>query len=199
MRSRPVEAIDPRFAGPEQCPLMGDFCSENLPPLRRIDYSQGVSFELVEGPMGNTGSLSCAVGTVQRGIPFLAGPDNEWGEHRAMCDMPTELMIVDLFVHRELAFAIPPSVSLHSEMAAGGSDGPKLRRSLPLSEPLQDLGRGPQPPTTPEYPRYKALTRAVFARLAADPADFHGFRVKLPYPACPTSILLRYRLPVPRA
>lgn len=195
MRTHAAEAIDPRFSGPNQCPLMGDFCSENLPPLRRIDYPRGMSFELVEGPVGNKGSLSCAVGTIQRGIPYYAAPDNEWGEHRAVCDLPAELMIVDLFVHQSFAFAIPPQASLHSELAAGASDGPRLRRQLPLSEPLQDLGVSPEPPTTPEYPRYTALTRAVFARLGVDPGAFHGFRMKLPFPACPTSIMLRYRLP----
>lgn len=195
MRTRATESIDPRFDGPDQCPLMGDFCSEPLPELRRIDYPRGMSFELVEGPMGNTGAQTCAVGAIQREIPYHAGPDNEWGEHRAVCDIPAELMIVDLFIHQSLAFAIPPSVSLHSELAAGGDGGPKLRRTLPLNEPLQDMGIGAQPPTTPEVPNYKALLRTVHTRLGANPGQFHGFRIKIPYPACPTSIMLRYRLP----
>ncbi len=195
MRTRASEAIDPRYNGSDECPLMGDFCSEPLPELRRIDYPRGTSFELVEGPIGNTGAQTCVIGTIQRHIPFHAGPDNEWGEHRAVCDIPAELMIVDLFIHKSLAFAIPPAVSLHSELAAGGDGGPKLRRPLPLTEPLQNLGIGAHPPTTHEVPRYKAMLRAVHARLGSNAADFHGFRIRIPYPACPTSVMLRYRLP----
>ncbi len=195
MRTRATESIDPRFDGPEQCPLMGEFCSKPLPELRRIDSPRGMSFELVEGPMGNTGAQTCVVGAIQREIPYHAGPDNEWGEHQAVCDIPAELVIMDLFVHRSLAFAIPPSASLHSELAAGGDSGPKLRRTLPLNEPLQDIGVGAQPPTTPEVPLYKTLLRAIHARLGTNPGEFHGFRIKIPYPACPTSIMLRYPLP----
>lgn len=195
MRTRAAEAIDPRFDGPDTCPLMGDFCSDPLPELRRREDPKGVSFELVEGPMGNTGSVTCAVGAIQRGIPCYAGPENEWGEHRAICDIPAELMIVDLFVHEDLGFRTPPLVSLHSEMGAGGEDGPRLRRRLPLNESLSDLGTGPQPPTTPEVPRYQAMLRAVFERMQADPSRVRGFRMRMAYPACPTSLMLRYPLP----
>ena len=195
LRSRAAEAIDPDFAGPDQCPLMGDFCSKPLPEKRRITYPRGMSFELVEGPIGNTGALTSVVGAIQRGLPCYAGPDNEWGEHRAVCDIPAELMIVDLFIHESLRFAIPPQASLHSELAAGGGDGPRLRHRLPLTETLQDLGVGPEPPTTPEVPRYRQLLRAVFNRIGSDAGSFHGFRMKTPYPACPTSLILRYRLP----
>ncbi len=195
MRTAATEAIDPRYAGPDQCPLLGDFCSQPTPELRRIEFSRGVCFELTEGPIGNTGALTCAMGAIQRHIPFHAGPDNEWGEHRAVCDVPAELMIVDLFVHESLRFAIPPTAILLSELTPGGSGGARLRHELPLNEPLQDLGAGPQAPSTPEIPRYKSLLRSVMGRLDADAAAFHGFRVKIPYPACPTSVMLRYRLP----
>lgn len=194
MSTRAVEPIDPAFGGPDQCPLMGDFCSANLPTLERRSDRLGVTFELVDGPIGNTGALTCVVGAIQRGIPYYSEPSNEWGIHRAMCDVPAEVLIVDLFLHRSFAFAIPPEALLVSEMHA--ASGPATRdRQLPLNETLQDLGVGPQPPATPEVPGYKRIVRAVFERTGWNAGEFHGFRMKIAYPACPTALILRYRLP----
>ena len=55
---------------------------------------------------------------------------------------------------------------------------------------------GPQPAATPEFPRYKRLLRAVYERTGWDASEFHGFRVRVGYPAVPTALVLRYRLPM---
>ena len=192
-----AEAIDPRFAGPDHAPLLGDFCSQPLPELRRCADRTGTSFELVEGPVGNTGALTCVVGTIQRRVPYFRTPENEWGEHTAICDTPAELLILDLFVHGSLTFALPPEPLLYSELRAPmrypGRE--RERNRLPLNEPLQDLGPAPLPLPTPEVPRYGPMVQSVFDRGGWDPAEFHGYRIKIPYPACPTALVLRYRLP----
>jgi len=191
------EAIDPRYDGPDQAPLVADFCSQPPPPLRSYATPTGTSFELVEGPVGNTGAISCVLGTIQRGIPYYRTETNEWGEHSAICDTSAELLILDLFIHREFAFAIPPEPLLFGEMRAAvrfpGHE--RDRNRLPLNEQLQDLGTGPLLLATPEVPRYSLMVQSVFDRTGWDPQEFHGFRMKIAYPACPTSLVLRYRLP----
>jgi hypothetical protein len=193
------EPIDPRYGAPDQAPLVADFCSQPLPELRNYATATGTSFELVEGPVGNTGAITCVLGTVQRGVPYYRTEANEWGEHSAICDTPAELLILDLFIHSELTFAIPPEPLLYGEMR-GAMRFPcpqRERNRLPLAEPLHDLGAGPLPLATPEVPRYSQMVQSMFDRTRWDPSEFHGFRMKIAYPACPTALVLRYRLPDP--
>ncbi|MGD8451874.1 MAG: hypothetical protein PVJ57_08650 [Phycisphaerae bacterium] len=195
MLSSPIEAMDPRFASPDQAPLLADFCSQPPPELRRIVDRTGTNFELVEGQVGNTGARTSVVGVIQRGIPYYRSAENEWGEHSAVCDTPAKLMLLDLFVHNSLTFAIPPEPVLVSRLPSGVPQPGRKRKRLPLHERLQDLGMGATPVATPEIRRYNQMIETMFARTGWDPADFHGFRMKIAYPACPTALLLRYRLP----
>ena len=200
MSTSASEAIDQRYARADQAPLMADFCSQPFPELRRVASPTGTNFELVEGPVGNVGARSCVVGAIQRNIPYGRTPENEWGEHTAICDTPAELLVVDLFVHERFTFAIPPEAALYSEL---GATVPypgrgRERNCLPLNEPLQDLATGPLLVATPEVPRYRQMVQTVFDRMGWDPTKFHGFRMKIAYPPCPTAFVLRYRLPEAR-
>lgn len=191
------EAIDRRYAGEDQAPLMADFCSQPLPELRRFMDQVGARFELVEGPVGNTGALTCVIGTIQHRLPCYRMPANQMGEHMAACDTPAELLIFDLFIHEQFAFPLPPETALYSEMGASlpyprrGRD----RNRLPLHEPLHDLGSGPLPVATPEVRCYNQMVQAMFDRVGWVPSEFHGFRMKVAYPACPTALVMRYALP----
>ena len=191
------EALDPRFDAEGQAPLMGEFCSTTLPALRSFPISGGTSFELPEGPIGNAAAVDCVLGTLQRGIPRYRTAQNEWGEHNAICDTPSELLIVDLFIHESMTFALAPEALLFSELRSPvRHPGPERDRNrLPLHETLQELGKDPLAPATPEAPRYADMFQALFARTGWDPGAFHAFRMKINYPACPTSLVLRYRLP----
>lgn len=193
------EAIDPRYSGSDRAPLMADFCSEPLPELRRLADRSGVSFELVEGPVGNTAAGTCVLGAIQRGVPYYRSPSNEWGEHSALCDTPAELLILDLFFHERFTFAIPPEAALYSELNASMPypGRGRERNRLPLHETLQDLGTGPLPLATPEVRRYNQIVQAIFDRMGWQPTEFHGFRMKIAYPVCPSALVLRYPLPPP--
>ena len=197
MSTSASEAIDERYAQADQAPLMADFCSQPLPELRRVASPTGTNFELVEGPVGNAGVRSCVVGAIQRQIPYCCTPENEWGEHTAICDTPAELLIVDLFIHERFTFAIPPEAALYSELGARVPYPARGRdhNRLPLNEPLQDLATGSLLVATPEVPRYRQMVQTVFDRMGWDPTKFHGFRMKIAYPPCPTAFVLRYRLP----
>ena len=192
-----LEAIDPRYSGADQAPLMEDFCSQPLPELRKVDTAGGVNFELAEGPVGNAGASTCVFGAIQRNIPYCRTPENEWGEHSADSDTPAESLVVDLFIHERFTFAIPPEGALYSELRASRPNTARGREKnrLPLSEPLQDLATGPLLVATPSVPNYRQMVQAVFDRMGWDPRQFHGFRMGIAYPPFPTAFVLRYRLP----
>jgi hypothetical protein len=197
MKTSASEPIDLQFSDVDQAPLMPDFCSQPLPELRRVPTRTGNNFELVEGPVGNVGARTCVVGAIQRGIPYCRTPENEWGEHTAISDTPAELMILDLFFHESFSFAIPPEASFYSELTADAPYPARGRENnrLPLTESLQDLGTGPLLVATPEVPRYRQMVQTVFDRMGWSPKEFHGFRMRMVYPPCPTALVLRYRLP----
>ncbi|MFU8829695.1 MAG: hypothetical protein ACNA8P_09715, partial [Phycisphaerales bacterium] len=132
------EPIDTRITADGDAPFMLDFCSQPLPNLKRVRVGSTMSYQLSEGPVGNTGAFSCFVGAIHRNIPYVRTAINEWGNHGARCEIPTELMIVDLFIHNSFAFAHPPEVSLLSEVNSPLQTVESRR--LPLYEQLQDLG-----------------------------------------------------------
>lgn len=196
MPGSPMEPIDLRYKEPSKAPLMADFCSQPLPELRRRANRIGATFELVEGPVGKTGAITCTVGMIQRNIPAYGDSDDDMGRHLATCDTPCELLVLDLLIHRDFSFAIPPESALCS-LAAVSSPPPLAdRKYLPLNEPLVDLGTNHAPAVTPEVPHYAQMLQAIFERTGWNASEFHGFRMKIAYPAFPTAIELRYPLPV---
>ncbi|MCC5786397.1 MAG: hypothetical protein JJU33_06840 [Phycisphaerales bacterium] len=196
MTTNRIEAIDGRFSGPDDPPLMADFCSQPLPEILTRTSDGQSSFELAGGRVGNTGAMTCVFGTVQRSdIPFFATPENQWGGQIASCDTPAELLIMDMYVHSSLPFPMPPEAVWQSHMSALPPPLEQDPIQLPLHERVQDLGSGPLPVATPEVKAYNKLARAAFDRVGWDPSEFRGFRIKLVYPPCPTSLMLRYPLP----
>ncbi|HLO42000.1 MAG TPA: hypothetical protein VK176_13320, partial [Phycisphaerales bacterium] len=176
---------------------MLDYCSNPPPPMRRYIEGGSTHFELVEGPVGNTGALTCVIGAIQRRIPYFRSATNEFGEHTAICDLPAELLLMDVYFHQRFEFARHPERCLYSEMGAyiPYPGRGRHRHKLPLHEPLLELGNDPLPVVTPEVPRYNQMVRTVFERLGWNPSEFFGVRMKIAYPACPTAVVLRYKLP----
>lgn len=191
------EPVDPRFAGVGQAPLMADFCTNPLPELIKYDHATGATFELPEGPIGNAAAIDCVLGTIQRGVPMFRTEEDQWGEHNGICDTPAEQLVYDLFVHESMTFAHQPEALLLSDLRSSnrypGRD--RMRDQLPLNEALRDLGKSELAPATPELARYSDLNQYVFDRMGWKPAEFLAFRIKVAYPVCPSSLVLRYPLP----
>ncbi len=188
-----VEPLDTDYQGQDGAPLMPDFCSDPIPRLRRIQDGTAITYELAEGRVGNTGALTCVTGAVQRRIPYYRTPTNERGIHSARCDIPAELLLVDLFIHKDLAFD-PPTAQLRGDV---GVPAGRPGAELPLHEPIRDLGASSVPPPSPDVPRYRQMLEAVFHRVGHDPGEYRGYRMRLAYPPYPTVLLLSYPLPDP--
>lgn len=190
-----LEPLDRAFApNDEVAPLIPAFCSDPLPTLRRVMDHDAESFELTEGPAGNTGALTCTAGTMHRELPMYGSPENRWGTHIARCEVPSELMIVDMLFHRDLAFAMHPIVELYSDVA--GMTSTHVRTKLHLSEQLMDLGVSRTPPPTPQFTRYRAMIDWLMERTGLKYNDFHAFRIKIAFPAFPTALEIKHPLPM---
>lgn len=194
-----IESIDPDYNGPDQAPLLGRFCSAPVPTIRAELGKDGyVRYELVEGPIGKTAAATCIVGIFgRRFVRRTAAEGDTIGEHVARLYTPVELLIHDLFVHKDLTYAFSPDVFLYSQLPShptfphGGRD----RGLLPIHEEVKALGKGSTATLTPELPQYHGMIESVFGRLAWNPADFHVFRFEMRYPPIPTLAVLHYTLP----
>jgi len=194
-----IEPIDPDHAGDDVAPLVGKFCSKNLPEIRSITTPEGMlRYELSEGPVGNTAAVSCVVGLFGRSfVQRFRSFDDTIGEHYARLYTPAEMLIHDLFVHEDLDYAMDPAITLYSHLP-GGPIFPAGGREcgiLPLQERVHELGRGPNAVLTPEIPRYREMLQNVFDRLDWDVNRFHGYRFKMLYPPVPSLAVLHYPLP----
>jgi len=195
-----LESIDERFRGDATAPLMGEFCSDPLPEIRLEVGADGLMrYLLVGGPLGNTAAQTCIVGICGR--RFLARhqvPGDTIGEHIARLYTPVECLIHDLYVHRELSYALHPEVFLYSQLPINPvyPMGGRETAQLPLLERIQSLGHAPPTPLTPELPQYPSLVRRVFERMGWNARDFHGFRLTLRYPPIPAVAVFRYPLAI---
>jgi hypothetical protein len=194
-----VEPLDPAFGANGSAPLIGQLCSDPLPPLRVEDMEPGgARYVLGEGPIGDTAALTCATGWFCRGFASrYQMPDDKRGAHITRLDTPAELLVQDLFVHNALGFKMPPEVDLYSQLGNASFsavfNGHGTR--LPFSEQVAELGVAPVAAATADIPKYLEVVRSVFARLAWNPADFTLYRLQMRYPPIASLAALHYELP----
>lgn len=195
--SAPLEAYDPALPG---LPLLAGFSSPSLPPMRVSKSRSGMTrFEIVEGPVGMTGALNIVSGwTNHNSVDRYQTDVDKVGEHLVYLSTPVELLVHDVFVHKSMDFAKPPTPHLYSQLPGGPvypHDG-KEHGKLPLPVEMLDLGEGPPDVTTPEIARYRAMAETGAKGIGFTLNDFHGFRLKIKYPPIPALSLFRYNLPI---
>ena len=193
--------LDPSVNGETDPPLLRQFCSDPMMTLRQVETKSGVTrLEMIGGPVGRSGALTCFVGHCHRaGVPRFADAEHQLGQHFTTVSTPAEWLLMDLLVHRSLEFAMAPEVRLHSMLPnAPQFLGEDTEKSLiPLSvqpERIDNLGET----STPEFEPMQEMLGFAATRLGCTIADFVGFRLKLRYPPVPTIVAFRYRLPSAR-
>ena len=192
-----IETLDEN--SPDGMPLLRAFCSEPSIELRSVPGMAGhTNYELVEGPIGKTGLLTCTTGVrFREALPYLRSPGNEIGEHIITLDTPIEQLIIDFFVHDDLGLDGPPTRALYTQIH-GGPRYPAFGRDrdlLPMTETIDDLGRDAAIVATPEIPMHEALVRYAFECTDWNPQEFRAYRFKMRYPPIPAALVLRYTLP----
>ncbi len=195
---RDIRPMDPALK-PGDTPLLKQFCSSPLPELRKNTRRSNVTrYELAEGPIGITAAADCITGWVAKGeVNRFRAPDDHLGEHIVRLSTPVEVLYHDFYVHRELTFAMKPTIHLYSDLPGGpvfpldGLD----RGRLPIAEEIIDLGEGPPSTSAADIPNYRAMVETAAKSLDHTLKDFHAFRFRMKYPPIPAQALFRYELP----
>ncbi|MGD8450673.1 MAG: hypothetical protein PVJ57_02545 [Phycisphaerae bacterium] len=198
-----VESLDPAFPVAGGVPLLGDFCSAPARELRPFFGPDGsTNYAIPEGPIGLSGTVTCMTGVISRELAsYYRTADNTFGEHLLELRTPAELMLFDLFVHKDLPLCLPPAFAVYGELWSWPST-PASRAAmgaLPITAAVEYLGSGPPTVDIVEVPRYREMVDQVFARAGWEARDFRAYRVRMTYPPIPAMAVLHFELPEPPA
>ncbi len=181
-----------------QLPLLPQFCSQPLPRVRRVDGEQGeVTYQLVEGSVGNAGVLTCVMGEFIRAAePRFCEDDHRHLAMMVLPRTPCETLVVDIIIHRNVLGRLAPQADMFADLFDQAFDRrPADLDRLPLHEGVEYRGGGSLAVQTPDVPRYPEMIRFAFDRLGWPDAEFDVYRLQIPYPPIPTAIRILQELP----
>lgn len=161
--------------------LLEDFCSRPLPRVTSRRPTSGLR-QIIEIDASLAGT-SADVVTARVNARPIAMPSRDDPEHAVWMfpNVPSRMLLADVYLHRSLARAGIPSACAQMTDAHHLETGEWATRfrDQPI---LQVLGRGLARADTPAYARQAELTRHLFQRVGWDPEQFVGFRCEVAYP-----------------
>jgi hypothetical protein len=197
---RNLEAIEKPATPGEPHLVMRSFCSPAGAEVRSIKTDTGVSHELMDGPVGQRGSVTFMFGGLERAaVPRYSSPTqsaSEHGEMGALVTMPTEFVHIDILIHRDLLNSFTPELLVYGRPFGGTALDPETRENylLPIDEPIIRMDPARDSFTTDLLPDQQRVVDSVFARSGWDRRDFAGFRAVVSYPPMPSTVMIRYAL-----
>ena len=193
----PIEHI-PKEAG--GLPIITEFCSRPLPTLSWRSTETVRYYEIEPDLIGNAGSITCVLGGIsRRSASCYSDENNDRGGLIFELITPVRQVIVDLFVHRELPFKMPPDVILFDRLSCPQGYTPQMeeKKQLPLSNKVISTGPGTTGCSTHHIPGYLQMLDRVITKLGCSSEKFNAFRFCLNFPPIPTTIVMRFDLPAP--
>lgn len=190
-----VGPVDPRQAGGTL--LLERFCSSPAPAIELEEENGVVEHRIGPGPVGASGQFTSFFGAFNAGVGRrVAGAEDDRGEFFASIGAPVEVLMFDLLVHEDCAFALQAEPAVFGAIR---SDTSQLddRDRLPVTPARLELGRRPPVVTTPLVAKYAELVDYVVERRGWDLRQFHGLRFLLEYPPFPSTMTLRFPLEQP--
>jgi hypothetical protein len=193
-RATRIEPLDEDLGELADTLIWREFCSDDQPEVRVVPTRLGERYELVGDTIGNRGLTTCVYGGLVRGFaPRYRDELNSRGEFFAEVNAPTENLLFDLFMHRELVDEMKIEVHLlHSDSATSGAEH---EVHLPCQEQLRLIDSVPPRVRTSLIPRYPEIVAGVHARAGWNPEDFRLMRFEMKHPPMPSSVVMRYELP----
>lgn len=191
--------LDPNGVGEGELQLLSEFCD---PPRPKIDVCQNGDFkrfDLAAGPVGNEGLTTCVFGSHLRQLyPRYSEAVNTAG-FMVLLTTPVELVVFDMFVHRDLGIEGPPRSQLLDRLKFPHSNDESLfdEQSLPIAEEASMIRGGVRAAMHLRIPWYGRLLEYVGARIGHNLDEFDGSRFEMAYPPISTTLSRRFDLAKP--
>jgi hypothetical protein len=183
---------------PSVLPILRRFSTVADADVEEVRTPRGLNYILAPGPVGNVGAVDCFMADYSRAAANrYRNADDTTGEFGATISAPTERLIFDLVVDKELEFALSPKVLAFGGVFMDRSGDPDPDDVIPVPVPQEVAQLPGQPPvvSTPLVPRYAELATLVYEKMGWNPADFRACRLELSYPPMGATVLLRFTLP----
>lgn len=192
------EPIDPALEGMtigDGLPVMRSYCTDPLPPIDRVPGPHGaVEFQLGPGPVGRRGRFDLITGEVVRSMQQrYAEPGDPPLRTRFGVRVPTQMAVFDVLMHRDMFHRAAPRVSMLSDLFAsdlGSQHQPA--DELPNPPDLEVLRATPDHLGLDEAPGYADAVDETLGVLGWAPESFDVFRVRVEYPAVPTTMVMEF-------
>ncbi|MGJ8635226.1 MAG: hypothetical protein ACSHX5_00070 [Phycisphaerales bacterium] len=177
------------------CPgLMSEFSEGVLPEIRIEESERSINIELGPGPVGKTGEFSSYFGYMYPGCESrYASADDDEAFLFSSISMPAQVLLFDLYVHKDLYPLIEPRVNVFGNPWSSERVFDEKAR-IEVLESFQDLGRGANISTAlaRNYPRVIETTLNAGGWQAS---DFHCLRLLVDYPPMGSAIGVTFKLP----
>lgn len=175
-------------------PVIPKFCSTPMPKLLRRDRPGGMVLdEFASGPVGQAGERTLVTGEIVKNIGAVHATDTDRIAHfGSSVRVPAESLHFDLLVKAGLFGDVQRELCVFSDLLGGVNfdDADALQTTCKIS----NLGRGLGLAQTPDIPGYSDITKDICKTLGIDPQDYELFRIRMPYPPMPTTVMFRHPL-----
>lgn len=181
---------------PARAPVLEEFSSPRELPVRVLPVTPTlVDLELAEGPVGNSGLVTCTTAEVFRNLPQFKSAAQPTGLIGPLVLTPCRVVIHDVIVHEGARPVLPFRTRVYGDARGEGFHPLHERNLLPIGAAMRPLGGGLECLETPDVSRYPELVRHVYERLGWRPAGIEVYRLRLTYPVMPSTVLTEFDLP----
>lgn len=192
------EAVDPAMRGTDpgdELPILRTFCSDPLPSIERVPSPLGaVEFQLGKGPVGKQGRFDLITGEVARAVQSrYANPGDPPLRARFAVRIPTQMVVFDVMMHREMFARTTPVAKMLSDLFATdlGSQ-PQPQDEIPGVLGPETLRASPDALSIEACPRYADAVDEAMGTLGWAPESFDVFRMRMPYPPVPATLVMEF-------
>lgn len=169
--------------------LVEDVCSHPIPDLAAGPGGEAIEVSIPGSNLdvNQLSTMGCAWRTRSLASAGAGDDGRPSGPGATVCaEIPTEALVLDLFVHRDLALAGVPTVSLHTRPDWLGA---KVPGPPPAHDPrrtqapsFQDLSRAAGGWASADVRSCAALAETVCREADLDVGEFHGYRMRVAFP-----------------
>lgn len=194
-RAEPLAAPDELVEG---VPLLKDFCSAPLPPLRQHIGTSGEAWtEMMAAGVGNESAVTYFLAYIHRNFPAPEQETEPRIQNQSWIRIPTEVIIRDVLFPRGRyrptrwkaeVFADRTRTTLATPSRLAEMD------RLFVQESVVHVGSGLAALRIPEVPGYAKMARLVCERAGWDPESFDVYRCRAEYPIVGAVLLLSFEL-----
>jgi len=180
---------------PGQPSIIHELSSNPLPPFRVLPRTQTLADIMLQpGPVGELAAMDIVSGDVFRNLPRFHDPAHT-PEITPILLTPCQTYMHDLIVHDGAEIDGSFHVEAYGDPRGEGLESAESRARVPGALSAELVGRGPQALHLPDIPRYREYVQATKSRLRWHSESFTVYRVRWEWPATPSMVAVKFRLP----